>query len=63
MLIKNILLIGTLFLILIMIIQVSQFLMLRVFFWNQNVTENVMTPLALLLSFVVGYFLANRPEE
>jgi accessory gene regulator protein AgrB len=60
---KNILIIGTSLLILIMVVQVSQFLMLRVFSMGLQVTENITTPLALVLSFVVGYFLSNRSED
>ena len=60
---KNILTIGIAFLILVMLVQIFQFLMLRVFSMGLNVTENIATPLALVLSFVVGYFLSNNPEE
>ncbi len=60
---KNILTIGTCLLILIMLVQVFQFLMLRVFSMSFQVTETIATPLALVLSFVVGYFLSNNSSK
>ena len=63
MTLRNILIIGISLLVLIMLVQVFQFLMLRVFSMSFQVTETIATPLALVLSFVVGYFLSNNPEE
>jgi accessory gene regulator protein AgrB len=63
MTLKTCLILSVILMLLIILVQAFQYLMLRVFSWGFNVTETVATPLALLLSFVVGYFLATRSSE
>ena len=62
MTLRHLIIISIIIMLLITLVQAFQFLMMRVFSWGFTITESVATPLALLLSFVVGYFLANRSD-
>ena len=62
MTLRHLIIISTIIMLLITLVQAFQFLMMRVFSWGFTITESVATPLALLLSFVVGYFLANSSD-
>jgi len=58
-----ILVLGTAILVLLTVLKGSQYVMMRYLSWNFDLIETVLLPAAVLGSFIVGYFLANRPGK